>query len=113
MDNRSYHEADQSQLPVCQLHGTRISELPAGCPLRRRDALNAVAELRDRGWAELGRREPDHAAALADLHRVDVCGGCVGRLAGHPLIRRLRRATSLSLADRVARLERIVAKGRV
>jgi hypothetical protein len=81
----------QCRFPVCPLHGFRIVYgFPPGCPFRRANPLEALAELEARGWAALGACDYGGGGDCLDI--AAVCGECVKRMLRHPHVRRLRKA---------------------
>lgn len=48
---------DSRRFPRCRLYGIpMLDSLPAGCPMVRKSALAEIANLEDRGFAEIGNR---------------------------------------------------------
>ena len=87
---------DPDSFPVCNLHGTRIVDAaPTGCPLIApvSGAYRALYELQEYGYAKLGEQD---FTGLDDLARYETCYLCVGRIASHPLVRRLRETPHAS-----------------
>jgi len=82
-----------SILPRCELYDKPIIDrLPDGCPFASGNCLVVIWQWQNLAYRlmDLKRPDADPARGLALLERVKTCDDCISRLAGHPLIKRLR-----------------------
>lgn len=79
--------------PVCPLHATPIvTHFPDACPFRTFQFFDAIAAIRTAGYRDLepGQSQDQIELGLIRLHVAEVCTTCVGIIAAHPCVRRLR-----------------------